>query len=150
MELPDVKERWTNKINTVTIGATEANGGTRSSTVTVGGQTTLSFLDFEGDLPNKPVIAGYIADAPPSWPETLKSAIGDEINSPAEWAQKCVEEYKVDLLCMKLVNADPSGNNASADDCAKAVEDVLKAVGVPLIIWGCGDDDKDAEVLPGC
>jgi acetyl-CoA decarbonylase/synthase, CODH/ACS complex subunit delta len=150
MQLPDVKERWTSKINVVTIGATKDDGGTRTSTITVGGQTTLPFLNFEGELPNKPVIAGYIADTPPSWPDTLKSAIGSEINSPVEWAQKCVEEYKVDLLSMKLLGADPSGKNATPDECAKAVEDVLKAVGVPLAIWGCGDDAKDAQVLPEC
>ena len=94
MQLPDVKERWTSKINVVTIGATKDDGGTRTSTITVGGQTTLPFLNFEGELPNKPVIAGYIADTPPSWPDTLKSAIGSEINSPVEWAQKCVEDRK--------------------------------------------------------
>ena len=37
MELPDVKERWTSTINTVTIGATKEEGGTRTSTVTVAG-----------------------------------------------------------------------------------------------------------------
>ena len=150
MELPDVKERWTEKINTVTIGATEGEGGTRSSTVTVGGQTTLPFLDFEGELPNKPVIAGFVSDSPPSWPDPLKEAIGGEINSPAEWAQKCVEEFGVDLISLKLIGADPSGKNASPGDCAKAVEDVLKAVSVPLVMWGCGDDEKDAQVLPEC
>lgn len=150
MELPDVKERWTHKINTVTIGATSDEGGTRTSTVTVGGQTTLPLLDFEGELPNKPVIAGFIADTPPDWPDVLKNAIGDVINSPVEWAQKCVEDYGVDLLSMKLVGADPAGNDAAPDACAKAVDDVLKAVGVPLIIRGCGDDDKDAQVLLEC
>jgi acetyl-CoA decarbonylase/synthase complex subunit delta len=56
----------------------------------------------------------------------------------------------VDLISLKLVGADPAGNNASADDCAKVVESLLKAVDVPLIIWGCGDDEKDNEVLPAC
>jgi acetyl-CoA decarbonylase/synthase complex subunit delta len=150
MELPDVKERWTHKINTVTIGATSENGGTRNSTVTVGGQTTLPLLDFEGELPNKPVIAGFVSDTPPAWPDVLKDAIGDVINSPVEWAQKCVEEYGVDMISLRLLGADPSGKNAPPDECAKAVEDVLKTVGVPLIIRGCGDDEKDAQVLPEC
>ncbi|MAG13688.1 MAG: acetyl-CoA decarbonylase/synthase complex subunit delta [Spirochaetales bacterium] len=150
MELPDVKERWTDRVNEVTIGATTEQGGTRTSTITVGGQTTLPLLDFEGDIPNKSVIAGFIADAVPDWPDTLKTAIGDEINSPVEWAQKSVEEFKVDALCLKLVGADPAGKNASPADCAKVVEDVLKAVGVPLIIWGCGDDEKDSQILPDC
>jgi acetyl-CoA decarbonylase/synthase complex subunit delta len=150
MAIPNVNERWTSKINEVTIGATKEQGGTRAKTVTVGGQTTLPFLTFEGELPNKPVIAGYVGDTVPDWPDFLKNAIGNEINSPVEWAQKSVEEFGVDLLSLKMVGADPAGKNASPADCAKVVEDVLKAVDVPLIIWGCGDDEKDNDVLPEC
>ena len=150
MAIPNIKERWTSQINEVTIGATKEQGGTRAKTVTVGGQTTLPFLTFEGDLPNKPVIAGYVADTPPGWPDFLKNAIGKEINSPVEWAQKAVEVYGVDLISLKLVGADPTVKDASPEDCAKVVEQVLKAVDVPLIIWGCGVDEKDNLILPDC
>jgi acetyl-CoA decarbonylase/synthase complex subunit delta len=57
MQIPDVAEKWTSPINTVTIGATKEQGGTRGKTVTVGGQSTLPLLTFEGQIPNKPVIA---------------------------------------------------------------------------------------------
>lgn len=150
MTIPDVKEKWTSKINTVAIGATKEQGGTRRTTVTVGGQTTLPFLSFEGALPNKSVVAAYVADTVPDWPDFLKQAIGAEINSPVEWAQKAVAQYGVDLICLKLIGADPVGKNTSPTDCAKTVEAVLKAVDVPLIIWGCGNDDKDSLVLPEC
>ncbi len=147
MELPSVVEKWTGQINEVTIGATKDQGGTRGSAVTVGGQTTLPALAFEGEIPHKPVIAGYVADDVPDWPDVLKNAIGAEINSPAEWAHKCVQEFGAELISLKLLAADPAGKDASAADCAGAVEAVLKAVDVPLIIWGCGDDEKDAAVL---
>ncbi len=150
MEIPDVKEKWTSKINTVTLGATKEDGGTRGKTVTIGGATTLPFMTFEGEMPNKPVIAGLISDTAPDWPEVIKEAIGKEINSPVEWAQKCVSEYGVDLISLKMIGADPAGKDASPADCAKVVEDVLKAVDVPLIIWGCGDEEKDNSVLPEC
>ncbi|MBD3308456.1 acetyl-CoA decarbonylase/synthase complex subunit delta [candidate division KSB3 bacterium] len=150
MPIPDVKERWTSKINEVTLGATKDQGGTRAKTVTVGGQTTLPFLTFEGDLPYKPVIAGFVADTVPDWPDFLTTAIGKEVNSPVEWAQKAVEEYGVDLISLKMVGADPAVNDASPEACAKVVEDVLKAVDVPLIIWGSGDDEKDNQILPEC
>jgi len=150
MAVPDVKEKWTSKINEVTIGATKEQGGTRGKTVTVGGQSTLPAMTFEGELPHPPVIAGYVADAVPDWPDVLKEAVGDEINSPTEWAQKSVEKYGVDLISLKLLGAGPAGKNASPDDCAKVVTDILGAVDVPLIIWGCGDDDKDNEVMPAC
>ena len=150
MQLPDVKEKWSGKINEVTIGATRAGGGTRSCTVTVGGQSTLPLLSFEGVNPNKPVIAGYVADKIPDWPDVLKNAIGREIASPAEWAAKCVEEFGVDLVSLSLIGADPASGDASPEQCAKVVEDVLRAVSVPLVIWGSGADEKDNLVLQAC
>jgi len=151
MAIPDIKENWTNRINTVTIGATAEQGGTRGKTVTVGGETTLPSLIFEGEIPHRPVIAGMVMDVvPEDWPDMLKKAIGKEINSPTEWAQKCVQDFKVDLICLKLLGADPAGKNRSPAEAAKTVKSVLEAVDVPLIIWGCGDEDKDNEVLPEC
>jgi acetyl-CoA decarbonylase/synthase, CODH/ACS complex subunit delta len=150
MQIPDLKEKWTSKINEVTIGATKEQGGTRSKTVTVGGETTLPFMTFEGEIPNKPVIAGFVSDVVPDWPDFLKKAIGKEISSPTEWAQKSVQEFGVDLINLKFLGADPNNKNASPSDCAKVVSDILKAVDVPLIIWGCEDEDKDNLILPEC
>ena len=151
MEIVYVKEKWTNPINTVTIGATQEQGGTRTSTITVGGETTLPLLTFEGEIPNRPAVAGIVVDVvPETWPDVLKKAIGDEINSPAEWAQKCVEDFKVDLISLELLGAYPSGANRSPAEAAETVKAVLEAVGVPLIIWGCRDEEKDNEVLPEC
>jgi acetyl-CoA decarbonylase/synthase complex subunit delta len=151
MQIADVKEKWTNTINTVTIGATAEQGGTRGKTVTVGGETTLPALTFEGEIPNPPVIAGVVVDTvPEDWPDVLKNAVGDVISSPAEWAQKMVSESKVDMISLKLLGPDPAGKNTSASEAAQTVKAVLEAVDVPLIIWGCGDDNKDSEVLQEC
>jgi acetyl-CoA decarbonylase/synthase, CODH/ACS complex subunit delta len=150
MELPDVKNKWTGRVREVTLGATREQGGTRGRTVTVGGHTTLPVLTFEGELPHRPVVAGMVADVVPDWPDALKNAIGKEINSPVEWAQKCVEQYKVDLISLRLLGADTTGANRSPAECARVVQDILKAVPVPLILWGCGDDEKDNAVLPEC
>lgn len=150
MEVVDVKEKWPNQIRTVTIGATAEEGGTRGSSVTVGGETTLPFLTFEGEIPNRPVIAGMITDVVPDWPDVLKKAIGDVINSPAEWAQKCVEDYKVDMISLKLIGADPAGAKRSPDEVAGTVKAVLEAVDVPLIFWGCDDEETDNVLLLEC
>ncbi len=151
MEIVDVKEKWTNRINAVTIGATKEQGGTRGRTITVGGETTLPLLTFEGEIPNRPVVAGVVVDVvPDGWPDVLKQAIGPEINSPVEWAQKCVQEFKVDAISLKLLGPEPAGRNLSPAQAAGTVKAILEAVDVPLIIWGCGDEDKDNEVLPEC
>ena len=151
MEVVDIKEKWTNRISTVTIGATSEEGGTRGRTVTVGGETTLPFLTFEGEIPNRPVIAGVVADVvPEGWPDVLKDAIGDVIHSPTEWACKCVEEFKVDLISLKLIGPDPAGQKRSPAEAAATVKAVLEAVDVPLIYWGCGDEETDNVVLLEC
>ena len=46
VEIPE--ERWTGTVREVTLGATAEEGGTRTKTVTIGGETTLPFLHFEG------------------------------------------------------------------------------------------------------
>jgi len=151
MEVVDVREKWTNPIHTVTLGATKEDGGTRGRTLTVGGETTLPFLTFEGDIPHRPVVAGIVVDVvPDGWPDVLKNALGGEINSPPEWAQKCVEQFGVDAISLKLLGPEPTGQNRSAAQAAETVRAVLEAVDVPLILWGCGDEQKDSEVLPEC
>ena len=143
-----IKERYTTKVGEVVLGATKAEGGTRSQTITVGGDSTLPFLHFEGEVPNRPVIAMEVQNMVPEWsPEVIKN-FKDVIGDPAAWAAKCVKEYGADLIYLKLNGADPERGNASPEDCAGTVKKVLGAVGVPLIVVGCGVEEKDNEVLP--
>jgi acetyl-CoA decarbonylase/synthase complex subunit delta len=151
MSIELVKEKWSNTINTVTLGATKEEGGTRTSKVSVGGESTLPYLFDEGKMPNGPVIAMEVLDIEPvDWPSTLKEPFKDVLNNPVEWAKKCVNEHKAELLCLKLQGIHPDFGNASADKAASTVKSILEAVGVPLIVLGCGNDDKDNLVLPKC
>jgi len=148
MSIPDVKEKWTSKVNTVVIGATAETGGTRTSTVTVGGADTLPFLSFEGSSGNPPAIAVEVWDSgAESWPDALREVYGDVLSSPAQWAKEAVE-FGADLICLRLMGAHPDAGNRSPDQCAETVKEILAAVGVPLIIWGCGVDERDNETLP--
>ena len=146
-----VKEKWSNVINTLTIGAGKEEGGTRTSKITVGGETTLPYLFCEGVMPHAPVIAMEIHDTEPAdWPEALKEPFKDVLGNPADWAKKCVNEYKAEVLCLKLQGIHPDFGDASAESAAKTVKSILEAVGVPLIVLGCGNDEKDNLVLPKC
>lgn len=146
--MESVTEKWTTKVNTVTLGATKAMDGTREKTVTVGGSNTLPYLNFEGTWPHPPAIAIEVCDvAPTGWPEPLAEAYGDVWNDPAKWAKRAVE-YGAELICLMLRGTHPDFENRSPDETAGVVKDVLKAVGVPLIIWGCGDFNKDNDIMP--
>jgi acetyl-CoA decarbonylase/synthase complex subunit delta len=148
MNIPDVSERWTSKVNPVVIGATSADGGTRTSTVTVGGATTLPFLAFEGDVGRPPAIAVEVWDSGgESWPGPLQEVYGEALRSPGAWAKKAVENG-AELICLRLMGAHPDAGDRSPDACAAMVKEVLESVGVPLIVWGCGVDEKDNEVIP--
>lgn len=147
MSVTIVKERYASKVGEVVLGATSDQGGTRTSTVTIGGDGTLPYLHFEGKNPNRPVIAMEVNDIAPAWNATLKKQYGDVFNSPGAWAKQCVDDFGADLIYLKLIGADPDGENRSPEDCARVVKEVLAAVGVPLIVVGCGDNAKDNEVI---
>jgi len=147
--IPDAKKNWPHPINSVTIGATAADGGTRTSTLTVGGETTLPFYHFEGTMPNPPAVAMEVWDVPgDDWPETVKAPFAEVMGDPGAWAKACVDEHGAQAICLRLKGCDPNGENRSPEEAAAAAKTVAASVGVPLIVWGCGNDEKDNEVFP--
>ncbi len=141
------KDKFTGKVQEVVLGATKAEGGTRAYTVKLGGSSTLPFLFYEGDIPNRPVIALQIWDIKPEWGPAFEAVYGDVWDDPVKWAKKA-ESLGADVIYLKLQGADPEMENSrSAADCAKVVKDVLAATGAPLIVEGPGFPDKDNEVL---
>ncbi len=147
VQVPDVTEKWTGKIREVTLGATAAEGGTRAKTVTVGGETTLSFLHFEGEFPNPPVVAIEIQDYfPDDWSPLLLEAWGDVVRDPPAWAKKA-EECGADLIMLKLRGVDNEERETTAEEAASTVKNVLAASSLPLIVRGPGQAERDNELL---
>ncbi len=145
VEIP--KKKWTGQVREVVLGATEAEGGTRSKTVTVGGETTLPFLDFEAPMPNPPRIAVEIQDRRPSdWSPVLMDVWGDVTDDPADWA-KAVEDLDVDVLLLKINLTDADGSETTAEQARASVRKVLDATGLPLIVFGPGQTELDIELL---
>ncbi len=150
MSVPDVKEKWQGRIGTVVIGATSADGGTRGTTVRIGGHTTIPFLGFEGQT-TLPAVAYEVPDIPPDageWPEALREPWKDVLNDPVAWARKAETEYGADLICIRLLSIHPDRGNAPAAKVKETVLAIRAAVKAPLIVWGCDDDPRDNEVLP--
>ena len=139
VEIP--KDKWTGKVRTVTLGATAAEGGTRARSITVGGDTSMPFMHFETRTPNTPVIALEIKSRKPEdWSSLLEEVWGEAMQTPAAWA-KAAESAGADLIVLWLSLED------SADDAVKAVKSVLAATGLPLVVFGPGQVDKDNELL---
>ncbi len=82
------KDSWPGSVRTITIGATAADGGTRSHSITVGGEKALPFMHFEAEMPNKPVIALEIKDRKPDdWSPLLLETWGDADGSAGNLGQ---------------------------------------------------------------
>lgn len=138
-EIPKIT--YTGKIKEVTLGK-----GPKG--VTVGGETSYPFHLFEGEMPHPPRIAIEVYDvAPDDWPEAALAPFKDVANDPVAWAKKSVQNYGAELIALQLVSTDPNGLNRSSDEAAQTAKKVASAVDVPVIVWGSGNADKDAEVL---
>ena len=145
--VPEVKETWSGKIAEVTLGAGRDKGGTRGSTVTVGGETGLPFLHFEASMPHRPLLAVEVSDRNPAeWSPLLLEAWGDVVQDPAAWAAKA-EQAGADLIALSLDSAHPERGDTDAKQARETVRRVLEATTLPLIVNGPGQRDKDNEVL---
>jgi acetyl-CoA decarbonylase/synthase complex subunit delta len=145
LELP--KDKWSGKVQEVTLGATAENGGTRTKTITVGGETTMPFIHFEAATPNVPVIALEIKDTyPEDWSPLLQEKWGDVLNDPGKWA-KAAEEAGADLIVLSLNLTDSQGNPNTPDAAVAATKAVLQSTGLPILVYGPGQADLDNDLL---
>jgi len=142
MEYKAPVEAYTGVVREVTVGK-----GRKS--LKIGGENILPLHFFDqGSNANPVKYALEVLDMEPQdWPEHLiqpfKGVLGDSV----KWAKKC-QELGADAVFLRLVSTDPAVKDSSADGAAAMAKRVAEAINIPLIIYGSGDDKKDAEVLP--
>ncbi|MBN1222033.1 MAG: acetyl-CoA decarbonylase/synthase complex subunit delta [Candidatus Aminicenantes bacterium] len=145
-EIP--KETNAGRVTQVTLGATADQGGTRSHTIAIGGSSALPFHLFEGEHPNKPVVAMEVFDSVPGkYPKPLLEHYEEVIDKPGEMAKKCVCEFGAELISVRLEGTHPEKGNKSAEEAAEVVKQVLESVSVPLIVTGHSHFEKNNEVM---
>jgi acetyl-CoA decarbonylase/synthase complex subunit delta len=145
VEIP--KDTWAGTVRTVTLGATPADGGTRATIITVGGQKALPFMHFEQAAPNRPVIAVEIKDRrPDDWSPLLLDVWGEAANDPAVWAKRA-QEAGADLLVLALSLTDAAGKPNAPQAAVAATKAVLAASVLPLLVFGPGQAEADNELL---
>ncbi len=145
IEIP--KDKWPGAVRVATLGATAKDGGTRSHTITVGGEKTMPYLHFEGEIPNRPVVAVEIKDRrPEDWSLLLGQTWGAAMDDPAAWA-KAAEAAGADLIVLALSLTGKDGQPTTPAGAVAAVKAVLGATGLPLIVFGPGQVDRDNELL---
>jgi acetyl-CoA decarbonylase/synthase complex subunit delta len=142
MEYKAPVEEHTGVVREVTIGKGK-------NSIKIGGENMLPLHSFDkGSNPNPVKFALEILDMEPQdWPEHLTQLFKDVFSAPVKWAKKC-EELGADAVFLRLVSTDPAVKDSSADEAAALTKKVAEAINIPLIVYGSGDDKKDAEVLP--
>ena len=137
------KQAYSGKIGITALGAA-------SAAVKLGGEESYPFHLFEGNMTEVPRIAMEIWDYDPSgeWPAAAIEPFSEAVSSPDIWAKKCVEELGAELICLKFDGIHPDYGDKDAGHAVQTTKNVLQAVGVPLILWGCGNDEKDNQVMP--
>jgi len=146
-EFKPLIQTYPGKITEVKIGATRAEGGSRGKTLVIGGETSPAFYLFEEVPLNPPVVSVDVFDTEVSLPKALRTYVQEVIGDPAAWAKLVVDKFEADAVTVHLLSTDPLIKNATPAAASKTIEEVLQAVDVPVIVGGCGDPKKDAEVF---
>jgi acetyl-CoA decarbonylase/synthase complex subunit delta len=140
-------ETYPGKIVEVKLGATKSEGGTRGRPIVIGGETSPAFYTFERPILHPPVVTLDVFDMKIPLSKAVKMHVKEVIGDPAAWAKLAVEKFGADMVTIHLISIDPLLKDATPKDAVKTVEEVMQAVDVPLVIGGCGDPVKDADVF---
>ena len=134
-------QKFNATINTVEIGCGE-------KAIKLGGESVFPLYTFDGPIENAPKVGVEISDlglgdAVPG----LKEFYGDAA-TPAEMAKKAETMEGADFICLRLEGGDPNGENKSVEELVAVAKEVADAVTCPLVVEGCKNVEKDAELLP--
>lgn len=139
MAFEPVKETTESRIREVPLG---------SGDVKVGGENVLPFHLFEGEMPNRPLIAVEVYDYyPEEWSDAVKEPLVDVLSDPVAWAKKAQDEWGADLIALRLKSTDPKGMDKPVEEAVETVKAVVNAVNIPVMIYGSEDVEKDGELM---
>ena len=127
------------KINELTLG-------TGDKATTLGGQNVFNLYAFDAPIANRPKIGIDVSDDPEQPSEGLKEFYAG-CNTLAERAKKAAELPEADFVCIRFDLADPNGENKSVEDCVADAKAVAEAVDKPIVVAGCKNSEKDADLF---
>ncbi len=121
--------------------------GTGDKTTTLGGGNTLPFYSFDAPTANKAKIGIEISDLGLAHePDCIKEVYAG-CETVADMAKKAITIEGVDFLCLKLEGGDPNGENRPVEELVAVAKEVADAVDFPIVVEGCKNVEKDAELL---
>ena len=135
------KQAYNASINAVTLGTGEKS-------IVVGGENVFPFYTFDAPIANSPKIAIEISDKGMAALQTagMKAAF-EGCETVADMAKKAEELEGVSAVCLYFESADPNGDNMPVEECVAMAKAVADATALPIIIMGCKNVEKDAEIF---
>ncbi len=121
--------------------------GTGDKAMKIGGENVLPFYTFDAPIENAPKVGVMITDL---GLENEAAGIKEYYagaKSFAEIAKKAEEMPGADFVVLRFEGADPNGENRSVEECVAIAKEVGDAITAPLVIEGCKNVEKDAELF---
>lgn len=134
-------QKFNAKTNAVTIG-------TGDKAVAIGGNSTFPFYTFDGPTENAPKIGVEITDMGLEDFAPGIRAYYEGCTTMADIAKKAEAMEGGDFVVLNLEGGDPNGANKSVEELIAIVKEVADAIECPLVVEGCKNVEKDAELLP--
>ena len=121
--------------------------GTGDKAVKLGGENVMPLYSFDAPIENAPKIGVLITDlGMENEAAGIKEYYAGASNF-AEIAKKAEEMPGADFVVLRFEGADPNGENRSVEDCVAIAKEVGGAITAPLVIEGCKNVEKDAELF---
>lgn len=137
------------KIGSMVLGATKAEGGTRTVSYRIGGETDLPFTGMKTGEGSIPLVAFEICDDPDYWSPIVTSYAGDLVRDTREWARAAETLYGADIVRLYLTSTKRRGFH-DFPAITKVMEEVLSGTGLPLVVEGSNEPAIDSEVFQRC
>ena len=132
---------FSGKINAVTLG-------TGDEAIVIGGQNVLPFYTFDAPIEHAPKVGVEVSDAAASWDVAGIVDFYAGCATMADYAAKAQTMEGCDFIALNFESADPNGANRSTADCVADAKAVAAVVTKPIVVMGCKNVEKDAELLP--
>lgn len=133
-------QKYNASINTVELGVGDKK-------IVLGGENVLPLYTFDGAIENAPKVGIEISDLGYADQVPGISGFYADCATIADMAKKAASIEAVDFVCLRLDSADPNGNDASIEDCVATAKAVAEAIDKPLVVAGCKNDEKDAQLF---
>ena len=135
------KQAFNAHINEVVLGVGD-------KATAIGGQNVLPFHTFDAEIKNAPKIGVELTDfgmEEYTMPGEKEFYAGCE--TVVDMAKRAETMEGASAICLHFESADPNGENRSVEECVEIAKAVADAVEMPILVMGCKNIEKDAQLF---